>query len=154
MEQYTKIAQACQLRTKIMPEVFKGNPTAASITGGKAIRTIQWGSDVFIVANFDPAAAKETTLPDGTWYDYFAAATTPTANKTITLNAGEVKIFTGKQQQLPDIKQSFDFLLSLPNTQNSYHDNPTPTCKKILINGEILIQRGNLIYDLNGRRRL
>ena len=153
MAQYTKIAQACQLRTKIMPEVFKGNPTATSITGGKAIRTIQWGSDVFIVANFHPSSAQDATLPEGTWYDYFAAASAP-ANTNITLNAGEVKIFTGKQQQLPDIKQSFDFLLSLPNTQNSYHDDPIPTCKKILINGEILIQRGNLIYDLNGRRRL
>ena len=153
MAQYTKIAQACQLRTKIMPEVFKGNPTATSITGGKAIRTIQWGSDVFIVANFHPSSAQDATLPEGTWYDYFAAASAP-ANTNITLNAGEVKIFTGKQQQLPDIKQSFDFILSLPNTQNSYHDNPIPTCKKILINGEILIQRGNLIYDLNGRRRL
>lgn len=153
MEQYTKIAQACQLRTKIMPEVFKGNPTATSISGGKAIRTIQWGSDVFIVANFHPSSTQDATLPEGTWYDYFAAASAP-ANTNITLNAGEVKIFTGKQQQLPEIKQSFDFLLSLPNTQNSYHDNPIPTCKKILINGEILIQRGNLIYDLNGRRRL
>lgn len=158
MEQYVKIAQACQLRTKIMPQVFEGNPTATAITGGKTIRTIQWGSDVFIVANFDPAATKETTLPDGTWYDYFAAATTPTANNTITLAAGEVKIYTGKQQTLPEIKQSFDFLLSIPNTtideDKENNNNMNTPCKKLLINGEILIQRGDLIYDLTGRRRL
>ena len=70
---YTKVAQVCQLRTRLLPQVFAGDPTATSIGSGKKIRTIQWGDQVYVVANFSPEQEQTATLPDGNWYNYLAA---------------------------------------------------------------------------------
>ena len=70
MAQYVKCAQAIQLRTRIMPEVFEGNPTAQSLGSGKAVRYVQWGSDVLAVANFSASDVQSYTVPTGTWYSY------------------------------------------------------------------------------------
>lgn len=153
MTQYAKVAQACQLRTKLLPEVFAGNPTAVAINSGKAVRTIQWGNDVFVVANFHPSSAQDATLPAGTWYDYYNANNTLAGNSTLTLHAGEVRIFTGKPLQLPEVPQSFDFALSIPDTEYNDQDNNASICRKIIRNGEVLIRRGDSLYDMMGRKR-
>jgi len=101
------VAQVCQLRTQLLPQVFAGDPTAVSIASGYKLRTIQWGSDVFVAANFDPAETQTLTLPEGTWYDYLAGASSSTAGGTqLQIAAGELMIFTGTRQQLPSINTS------------------------------------------------
>ena len=152
MAQYAKVAQACQLRTRLLPEVFAGNPTTVSVGSGKAVRTIQWGSDVFVVANFHPTSAQDAALPTGTWYDYYNGGTSITGGTTLSLHAGEVRIFTGKTVELPEVPQSFDFALSIGKTEMSVEPSAAG-CEKILQNGEILIRRGEQLYDLTGRRR-
>ena len=152
MAQYAKVAQACQLRTRLLPEVFAGNPTTVSVGSGKAVRTIQWGSDVFVVANFHATSAQDATLPAGTWYDYYAGGTSVAGGTTLSLHAGEVRIFTGKKVELPEVPQSFDFALSIGKTEMSVEPSAAG-CEKILLNGEILIRRGEQLYDLTGRIR-
>lgn len=131
MAQYTKIAQACQLRTKIMPQVFEGNPTATAITGGKAVRTIQWGNNVFVVANFHPSTAQDATLPQGTWYDYLSgSAATVAGGTSVTLQPGDLKIYTATQQALPTVPDSYDYeYVGLPTigTDNASRNFIYPT---------------------------
>lgn len=107
MSAFQKVGQIIQLRTRIMPEVFEGNPTKASIGSGAKLRTIQWGSDVFVAGNFDVTGNQTVTLPSGTWYNYFGEKKEP--NTSITLAPGEVAIFTGKQVALPEMPEAYDF---------------------------------------------
>ena len=98
---YKKVGQTIQLRTRIMPEVFEGNPTASSLGSGKSLRTIQWGSNVFVAGNFGVTGTQTVNVPSGTWYNYFEQKK-QTAT-TITLAPGEYVILTGKECQLPSI---------------------------------------------------
>lgn len=131
MEQYTKIAQACQLRTKLIPEVFEGNPTAVSIGSGKTIRTIQWGNNVYVVGNFSATAAQTATLPAGTWYDYLSgSAATVAGGTSVTLQPGDLKIYTATQQALPTVPDSYDYeYVGLPTigTDNASRNFIYPT---------------------------
>jgi 1,4-alpha-glucan branching enzyme len=101
MAQYTKCAQAIQLRTRLMPNVFEGNPTAQQLGSGKAVRFVQWGSNMLAVANFSASDAQSYTLPSGTWYNYYEGK--QQTNTTVSLQPGELMIFTGSQVTLPDI---------------------------------------------------
>jgi hypothetical protein len=141
---YEKCAQTIQLRTKIMPDVFAGNPTAQAIGGGLKVRSIQWGSHVYAVANFSALESQETTLPDGAWYDYLAGGTS--ASGKITLQPGELKIYTGKQVELPKINKDLESMLPIENVQI---DKVQST--KVLRNGQILILREDKVYDMMGR---
>ena len=107
MSAFQKVGQIIQLRTRIMPEVFEGNPTKASIGSGAKLRTIQWGSDVFVAGNFDVTGNQTVTLPSGTWYNYFGEKRE--TNTSITLAPGEVAIFTGKQVALPEMPEAYNF---------------------------------------------
>ena len=107
MSAFQKVGQIIQLRTRIMPEVFEGNPTKASIGSGAKLRTIQWGSDVFVAGNFDVTGNQTVTLPSGTWYNYFGEK--KETNTSITLAPGEVAIFTGKQVALPEMPEAYNF---------------------------------------------
>ena len=105
MAQYVKCAQAIQLRTRIMPEVFEGNPTAQSLGSGKAVRYVQWGSDVLAVANFSASDVQSYTVPTGTWYSYYGGQQLTTS--TLTLQPGELVILTGRQVTRPTIPTAF-----------------------------------------------
>lgn len=109
MKQYEKIAQMIQLRTKLIPTVFEGNPTRVDITSGKSIRTIQWGSDVFVAGNFNAVEDQTVTIPEGTWYNYFTQ-TAQTAG-SVTLNPGELLLLTGQQIKLPTIATDVENVL-------------------------------------------
>jgi len=143
---YTKCAQAIQLRTKVLPKVFAGNPTSYSIGSSVKVRNVQWGSDVYVVANFDAGASQTVSLPDGTWYDYFQGGTK--AEKEVTLKAGEVKIFTGYQVTLPNINQDLESLLPIEEVATVNNQLST---KKFFRNGQIYILRDGTTYDLMGR---
>lgn len=115
MGQFKKIAQMIQLRTRIMPAIFSGNPTSCSVGGGKPLRSVIWGDGVnrvFVISNLDPSKTLEYTLPEGnSWYDYFNGSDTEEpAGKTMALAAGEVKVWTATKQPLPDIPDSFEYV--------------------------------------------
>ena len=106
---FKKVGQTIQLRTRLMPEVFEGNPTASSLSSGKALRTIQWGSNVFVAGNFDVTSNQSVNVPSGTWYNYFEQKK-QTAT-TITLAPGEFVILTGKECKLPAITTDLEDLV-------------------------------------------
>jgi hypothetical protein len=140
---YAKCAQAIQLRTRLHPEWFTGNPTGQNLGGGQKVRYVQWGSNVYVVANFD-VNDQSTTLPSGTWYDYFAGGT---KSGSITLKAGELKIFTGSQVSLPEINLDLESLLPIENVLT----DEMPKATKILRDGQVLILRGDKVYTITGQ---
>jgi len=148
--QYKKVAQICQLRTRLMPQVFAGNPTAVSISGGLAVRTIQWGSDVYVVANFSATDTQTATLPSGSWYNYLQDATSPTnGGATLTLQPGELMIFTGSRQPLPAIALPSPFTIT---TALEELETSTSSWEKVMINGQIYLRRDNVTYTITGQR--
>ena len=122
----------------------QSNPTAQSLGSGARVRFVQWGSNVLVVANFDPSSTLSYTLPSGTWYDYYAGGTQ--ASGSVSLNAGEVKIFTGTQVALPTINTDLESLLPIENIQLDGEQ-----AVKILRDGQIYILRDNKIYTITGQ---
>lgn len=143
---YTRCAQAIQLRTRLLPHVFAGNPTAQQLGSGQAIRYVQWGNDVYVVANFSATDAQTASLPSGKWYDYYAGATM--AGSSVTLQPGELKIYTGTQVSLPAIPQDLEHMLPTENT----YESSVPTARKLLRNGQLYIVNGDQMYDILGRK--
>ncbi len=145
VEAFTKCAQVITLRTQLMPEAFTGTP-AVSIGSGKALRTIQWGNNVFAAANFDVTGTQSVTLPDGAWYDYLGGG--GSASGTYTLAPGELKVFTGRQVTAPTFSdiQKRDHtgvvLVSQPSAESA---------RKIFRDGQVLIIRGDKTYTLTGQ---
>ena len=104
---YKKTGQILQLRTKIAPSVFEGNPTNTDLAHGKQLRSVTWGSGnnrIFIIANIG-TTSKNFTLPTGNaWYDYLAGSPSQlTAGKSISLAGGDVKVYTASKYSLPDV---------------------------------------------------
>ncbi|MBQ7381844.1 MAG: hypothetical protein IJV61_02280 [Paludibacteraceae bacterium] len=148
VDAFTKSAQVITLRTQLMPSVFEGNPTASSLSSGKALRTIQWGSNVFVAANFDVNSNQAVTLPSGTWYDYLNGAVKAT-NTTYVLAPGELKVFTSTAVKAPtftDIEKRDHQGVELTPS-----DSPSKG-EKFFRNGQILIRRGDNIYTVTGAR--
>lgn len=147
VDAFTKSAQVITLRTQLMPSVFEGNPTASSISSGKALRTIQWGSNVFAAANFDVNGNQAVTLPSGTWYDYLNGAVKAT-NTTYVLAPGELKVFTSTAVKAP----TFTDIEKRDHTPiENVSTDEMPQSYKILRDGQIYILRGDRVYDMMGR---
>lgn len=148
IDAFTKSAQVITLRTQLMPSVFEGNPTASSISSGKALRTIQWGSNVFVAANFDVNGNQAVTLPSGTWYDYLNGAV-KTTNTTYVLAPGELKVFTSTAVKAP----TFTDIEKRDHTPiENVSTDEMPQSYKILRDGQIYILRGDNIYTITGAR--
>ena len=115
MNEYQKIGQINQLRTRILPEVFEGNPTAKDLAHKKPIRSITWGEGinrVFIISNVS-VNNQEITLPEGTanWYDYLTNSSNAIKEGTkVTLKAGEVKVYTAQYFELPEVPTEYIFI--------------------------------------------
>ncbi len=143
---FTKCAQVITLRTQLMPEVFEGNPTSQNISSGNKLRKIQWGSNVFAAANFDVTTNQTVTLPSGTWYDYLDGATQ--ASGTYTLAPGELKVFTGT----PVIAPTFSNIQKRDHTGIELTPSESfSKGQKILRDGQILILRGEKVYNVQGQ---
>lgn len=144
---FTKCAQVITLRTQLMPSVFEGNPTSQSINSGSKLRKVQWGSNVFVAANFDVTSNQAVTLPSGTWYDYLNGASV--ALGTYTLAPGELKVFTGT----PVIAPTFANISKRDHTGIEEVTSSDSSLKgeKFLRNGQLLIRRGDKTYTITGQ---
>ena len=146
VDAFTKCAQVITLRTQLMPSAFTGTPTV-SIGTGKALRTIQWGTNVFAAANFGVEGNQAVSLPSGTWYDYLGGASKVTVS-TYILAPGELKVFTGRAVSAP----VFADIQTRDHTPiENVHDDVTKA-QKILRNGQVMILRGEHLYTLTGQR--
>lgn len=141
---FKKCAQVIALRTQLLPAVFAGNPTQVHIGSGYVTRTVQWGNNVFAVANFSPTENMSIDLPSGTWYDYLGGATK--AATSYSLKPGELKVFTGTPIQAPVIA-------NIEKRDHSAFEEvqmEMPQAKKIIENGQVLIVRGDKVYTITG----
>ena len=144
MDAYRKVGQIFQLRTRILPNVFAGDPTEIHVSSGD-IRTIQWGSHVYVAGNMSATQAQNITLPSGSWYDYLDGGVPATSN--YSLQPGEIKVFTGSKITPPDVPSSYGTLgVENINTTNE------SAAYKILRNGQVLIVRGDNVYTITGTR--
>ena len=151
MAAFQKVGQIIQLRTRLLPEVFEGNPTSVNIGGGKKLRTIQWGSDVLVAGNFDVTGEQTLTLPDGTWYNYFEQVK-QTAS-TITLKPGEVLIFTGKELQLPEMPAAYTFDTDVEDVIAPQPSEMLPpyNVQVYTLSGQMIMRQSNVMAaDLTG----
>ncbi len=151
MGQYKKIAQAIQLRTRIIPQVFEGNPNSAVISSSMKVRTISWGSGenaVFVMGNFAAEDVLTAKLPSGNWYSYLDNSTSAIAgDKEISLQPGELRIFTAKHYELPDFSTDYN-ITEVPEIKTqSAKVYPTITDGKVFIDGDVLSAQ---LFDLNG----
>lgn len=150
MDAYQRVAKIIQLRTRLLPTIFEGDPTDQVIGATNVIRYVQWGSDVYAVANFSSSATKTVELPAGTWYDYLDGNGKATAS--YSLKPGEIKVFTGTQLTVPNIPNHYDIQESVGQVEwNSTATEPLQT-KKFYRDGNIYILREGVTYDLMGRR--
>ena len=156
MQAYKKVAQTIQLRTRLLPSVFEGNPTAQSLGSGVSLRTVQWGSDVFVAGNFSATAAQTLNLPTGTWYDYFDGGTK--AQSSYSLAPGEFRIFTGRSLAAPtDIPDAYDFPSDLEDlyfdSQSSFDAQSSSRPSQLQLHrGNLYILRDGVRYNLFGSR--
>ena len=148
IDAFTKCAQVITLRTQLMPEAFTGTPTV-SIGSGKALRTIQWGSNVFAAANFDVSSNQAVSMPSGTWYDYLEGGNLSTVS-TYVLKPGELKVFTGQQTKAP----TFTDIETRDHTavEEVWTNSTMPSAQKVFYNGTLYLRRGNTTYTIDGRR--
>jgi len=152
MQGYQRLAQIIQLRTRSLPDVFKGNPTASNTNGGASVRYVQWGSDVVAVANFSAKNASDYTLPSGTWYDYLDGGGKAAAK--CTLQPGQIKVFTGKQMAAPTIPDHYEFEQFTGVEEVEYIPVLSASkTTKIMQGGRMYIcLPDGAIYDMMGRR--
>lgn len=143
---FTRCAQVITLRTQLMPQVFEGNPTASSIGSGVKLRSVQWGDDVYAVANFDTVSVQTATLPSGVWYDYLAGGSR--AGSSYQLQPGELKVFTSTAVQAPQ----FADIEKRENTPIEKVQTDQVPSTKILRDGQMLIIRGGQMYTVTGQR--
>jgi hypothetical protein len=103
--QFVKVAQTIHLRTQLLKDKFieLGKPTKADI-GGKVVRTIQWGNDVFVAGNFSADKTQTVDIPSGTWFNYLAQM--EQTSTQMTLAPGELVILTAEPVALPIIANS------------------------------------------------
>jgi len=152
MQGYQRLAQIIQLRTRLLPDVFKGNPTSSYTGGGASVRYVQWGSDVVAVANFSAKDASDYTLPAGTWYDYLDGG--GKAEAKYTLQPGQIKVFTGKQISAPEIPDHYDFEEFTGIEEVDYVPSFSRSeITKFMQDGQVYISLPNgAVYDMFGRR--
>ncbi len=104
---YKKTGQILQLRTKIAPSVFEGNPTSQDLAHGKQLRSVIWGSGnnrIFIIGNVGTTNMTFTMPTGNNWYDYLAGSSSQiAAGKSMSIAGGDVKVYTASKYTLPEI---------------------------------------------------
>jgi hypothetical protein len=147
VEAFTKCAQTITLRTRLLPQVFEGNPTAVNIGSRAKLRTIQWGSDVFVAANFDTTSVQTVNLPSGIWYDYLDGGAQ--AGSSYNLKAGQLKIFTGQPLTAPTFE---DIMKRDPEGIETVTEDKTRVSgEKFIRDGQLYIRRGERTYTITGQ---
>jgi len=148
MRGYQRLAQIIQLRTRLLPNVFEGNPTQASLNAKAAVKSVQWGNQVFVVGNFSATTAQSVSLPAGTWYDYLDGG--QNASTSYTLQPNEIKVFTGSYIAAPVVPDHYEE----GSTDVEYiFSEPVSTTRKLLIDGIMyIIREDGSVYTITGNK--
>jgi len=155
MSVFNKVAQIVNLRTILKPEVFKnGTMTLSDIGSGVSLRKIMWeysGTKILVLGNFNVSGGTQYvgnqtyTMPAGTWYSYLNNNSVQNGNTTITLQPGELQIFTNDNSIVAPDPKEFNFTSDYDNitAENSgIYIYPT------LVNNKIFIRSQNTIRNV------
>jgi len=144
---FTQCAQIITLRTQLMPNVFKSNPSNLSVGSGQALRTIQWGFNVFVAANFSASENQTATAPYtvGKWYNYLNGATE--FSGSITLKPGELLILTAQ----PVVAPTFSDINKRSHEGVEAVETQVEQGYKFMQDGRIYIRRGDKTYTIMGQ---
>jgi 1,4-alpha-glucan branching enzyme len=151
MNQYTKIAQAIQLRTKLLADKFISLKQPSKATLGGVVRTIQWKDEVFVAGNFHASDEQVAKIPAGTWFDYYEQR--PMTETEVVLAPGEFIILTGSEVALPEISTDFAFMSDVEDVIAPQPSEMLPPYNVRIynINGQLMSQQTNAMSaDLTG----
>ncbi len=151
MNQYTKIAQAIQLRTQLLADKFISLKQPSKATLGGVVRTIQWKDEVFVAGNFHASDEQVAKIPAGTWFDYYEQR--PMTETEVVLAPGEFIILTGSEVALPEISTDFAFMSDVEDVIAPQPGEMLPpyNVRVYNINGQLMSQQQNAMSaDLTG----
>ena len=151
LNQYTKIAQAIQLRTRLLADKFIALKQPKKATLGGALRTIQWGDEVFVAGNFHATDDQVAKLPAGTWYNYYEQ--TPMTETEVVLAPGEFIILTGSEVALPEISTEFAFMTDVEDVVAPQPSEMLPpyNVQVYTLSGQMIMRQSNVMAaDLTG----
>ncbi|MDR2684806.1 MAG: T9SS type A sorting domain-containing protein, partial [Prevotellaceae bacterium] len=124
MSAYNKIAKLIALRTKLLPNVFiNGTTSDVTLGSGQSIRKILWTYDnkkILVVGNFNVDGGTQYTgsktyqMPAETWYNYLNNNTIQNGGMNITLQPGELLVFTNDNSIVAPDDVSFDYTSEIP----------------------------------------
>lgn len=165
MGSFEKVAQLLKLRDKYETMFLNGT---CNVTAGHGVsgRYIQWSynSDKLVVAgNFNVSGGTTFTgnvnvapfASTGTYYEYFTGETlvVNSTSQTITLQPGELRIYTSAQETLPIVPTTFEYQdyvgLTPTNAAARHFVYPTVTDQTIYISGDEQPQYVQ-VYSLRG----
>ena len=120
------------------------------IRTGKALRTVQWGKDVYLAGNFSIMDNQTVIIPEGTWYNYFKQE--QQTEMSLTLAPGELLILTAKSLELPKIDSANDET-AVENIleNNCSHLQPPYNVQVYTLSGQMIERQVNVMQaDLSG----
>lgn len=150
MRQYQQIAQMLQLRTRIKPDIFSGNPKRQDVGSGKTVRHTCWGegiNTIFVISNLAASQPQTYTLPDDVneWFDYLSDSPTATkAGQQLTLKPGEAKIWTAQYIPLPQIPDKYIYTDTIIAAEdNIAAPSPQTTLYPTITDGTVYLKTDN-----------
>ncbi|MDR2824611.1 MAG: T9SS type A sorting domain-containing protein [Prevotellaceae bacterium] len=166
MSAYNKIAKLINLRTQIKPNVFINGTTSINVGSGLSVRTIQWehnGIKILAVGNFNVSGGTQytgsqtCTMPAGTWYNYLNNNTQQNGNTTITLQPGELLVFTNDNSIIAPNDKNFNYTADYEDILTNKTDiyiYPTLVNNKIYIRTDEQIRNVQIISLRGGAARM
>ena len=151
LDQYTKIAQAIQLRTRLLADKFVSlkQPKKATLNG--IVRTIQWGDEVFVAGNFHATDKQIAKIPNGVWFNYYTQQ--PQSAMEVELAPGEFIILTGSEVKLPEISTDFAFLTGVEDIVAPQPSEMLPpyNVQVYTLSGQMIMRQSNVMSaDISG----
>lgn len=166
MNAYAKMAQLIRLRTELLsPKFFLNGTCRTMVNSGAAARYIQWeynGERIVVVGNFNVEGGTEHTgaasiapFPvTGKWYDYFdqTELNVTTTTQQITLQPGELRIYTTQKFTLPVLPPEYSYpdAIEIPQYETECMVYPTYVSDYVNIRTEEPIKRAMLV-NLQGQ---
>lgn len=165
MQAYVKTAQVLKLRDKYA-DLFADGTCTSHVGSGASARSIVWNNDtdkMVIVGNFNVEdgttysgnASLAPFTSTGIWYDYFNQTTlnVTSTDQTITLEPGELRIYTNHYDTLPTISNDYVFPDAVDNPAS---DNAQCIAYPTYTDGMVWIQSNQYVknirlFNLNGQ---
>lgn len=168
MNAYQKVGQMAQLRTKQLNDLFLNGTFTSQVGTEQSVRYLRWNynnENIVVVGNFNVNGGSEytgnaTATPFtslGTWYEYFSEETIQVTDvaQTISLQPGEIRIYSTQKYDLPTVPNTFNFADALQQTSLNVECSvyPTLTNDLIYIDSTEPIRKVQ-IYNLRGQQVL